>query len=53
MMEQRKAIEQILKSPDRVMILSGSAGVGKSTLLVEIKEAAEQKGETGFSLRNV
>jgi len=39
--EQRKAVHQILKSNDRVSILLGAAGVGKSTLLVEIKSAAE------------
>lgn len=43
--QQRKAIQQILHSSDRVSILSGAAGVGKSTLLVEIKEAASQKGK--------
>lgn len=43
--QQRHAIDKILKSKDRVTILSGAAGVGKSTLLVEIKEAAEQKGK--------
>ena len=43
--QQRKAINQILNSKDRVTILSGAGGVGKSTLLIEVKEAAEQKGK--------
>lgn len=42
---QRRAVEQILKSTDRVSILSGAAGVGKSTLLMEINEAAKQRGK--------
>ena len=42
--QQRGAIRQILQSTDRVQILSGAAGVGKSTLLVEIKTAVEQRG---------
>lgn len=43
--QQRKAIQQILTSTDRVSILSGAAGVGKSTLLAEVREAAEQRGK--------
>lgn len=42
--QQKNAIRQILNSNDRVSVLSGAAGTGKSTLLVEIKEAAEEKG---------
>ncbi|MCB0518510.1 MAG: relaxase domain-containing protein [Lewinellaceae bacterium] len=42
--QQRRAIHKILNSTDRVSVLMGAAGVGKSTLLVEIKEAAEQRG---------
>ncbi len=48
--DQRNAIRQILQSPDRVSILTGAAGVGKSTLLVEIKEAAEKKGKRIIAL---
>ncbi len=43
--QQRVAIHEILNSTDRVSILSGAAGVGKSTLLVEVKEAAGQNGK--------
>lgn len=43
---QTKAIKDILSSQDRVQILSGAAGVGKSTLLAEIKTAAAQKGQS-------
>ena len=42
--QQRKAIHRILNSTDRVSILSGAAGVGKTTLLTEVKEAVELKG---------
>lgn len=42
---QRNAIHQILRSKDNVQLLLGYGGVGKSTLLVEIKEAAEEKGK--------
>lgn len=42
--QQKKAVHQILNSTDRVSVLSGAAGTGKSTLLIEIKEAVEQKG---------
>lgn len=40
--QQRKAVRQILSSTDRVTILSGAAGVGKSTLLEEVREGAQQ-----------
>lgn len=50
--EQRGAVHHILKSNDRVSILLGSAGVGKTTLLIEVKEAAEQKGKTIIALAN-
>ena len=41
---QRNAIEQILPSRDQVQGLQGSAGVGKTTSLTVIREAAEQNG---------
>lgn len=41
---QRSAIEQILTSHDRIQGLQGSAGVGKTTALKTVREAAEQRG---------
>ena len=41
---QRRAAEQILSSRDLVQGLQGSAGVGKSTTLKTIREAAEHRG---------
>ena len=42
---QRKAIQQLLNSNDRVSILLGSAGTGKSSLLFEVKNGIEQNGK--------
>jgi conjugative relaxase-like TrwC/TraI family protein len=39
---QRRAIEEVLISRDRVQGLQGYAGVGKTTVLSAIREAAEQ-----------
>ena len=41
---QRRAIEEILVSRDRVQGLRGFAGVGKSVILVSVREAAERNG---------
>lgn len=41
---QRRAAEQILTSRDLVQGLQGSAGVGKSSTLKTIREAAEHRG---------
>ena len=41
---QRRAAEQILTSRDTVQGLHGSAGVGKTTALRTVREAAEQRG---------
>jgi conjugative relaxase-like TrwC/TraI family protein len=41
---QRRAAEQILTSRDAVQGLHGSAGVGKTTALRTVREAAEQRG---------
>jgi hypothetical protein len=48
---QRRAIEEVLISSDRVQGLQGYAGVGKTTVLSAIKEAAERNGYTieGFA----
>ncbi len=41
---QRKAIEEILTSPDRVHGLQDLAGTGKTTDLRTIREGAERQG---------
>jgi conjugative relaxase-like TrwC/TraI family protein len=41
---QRSATEEILTSRDVVQGLEGRAGVGKTTLLKSVREAAEQRG---------
>ena len=41
---QRRAIEEVLISRDRVQGLQGYAGVGKTTVLSAIREAAERNG---------
>ncbi len=41
---QRTATEEILTSRDRIQGLQGSAGVGKTTALKTVREAAEQRG---------
>ena len=41
---QRSAAEEILTSRDVVQGLQGRAGVGKTTLLKSVREAAEQRG---------
>jgi len=41
---QRKAIEQVLTSRDRVQGLQGVAGAGKTTTLAGVRQGAEQSG---------
>ncbi len=41
---QRKVIEEVLTSRDKVQGLQGSAGVGKTTTLESIRQGAEQNG---------
>jgi len=41
---QRKAVEQILSSRDRMTALEGVAGAGKTTSLRAVREAAERQG---------
>ena len=41
---QRRAIEEVLVSRDRVQGLQGFAGVGKSASLLAVREAAERNG---------
>jgi conjugative relaxase-like TrwC/TraI family protein len=46
---QTKVIDSLLKSPDEIMYLRGKAGVGKTTVLKEIKAGVEEKGGTIFA----
>src|SRR5262249_51398553 len=41
---QREAIEHILRSRDQILGLDGRAGVGKTTTLTAIRDAAEREG---------
>lgn len=43
--QQRKAIQHILSSTNKVSILIGGAGTGKTTLLKEIKQGATEKSQ--------
>ncbi len=48
---QRRVIEEVLNSPDRIHGLQGRAGSGKTTALASIREGAERSGYTveGFA----
>ncbi len=41
---QKKAVQQIWTSPDRVMAIKGGAGVGKTTLMVEAADGLTKAG---------
>ncbi len=41
---QRQAVQHVLTSPDRVMVIRGAAGVGKTSMMQEAVEAIEQCG---------
>lgn len=47
--EQKEAVRHIVESRDRVMVVRGAAGVGKTTLLQEAREAIEQSGTKVFA----
>jgi conjugative relaxase-like TrwC/TraI family protein len=46
---QKKAIRHILASRDRVILVRGAAGVGKTTLMQEAVEAIEESGTRVFA----
>lgn len=46
---QRRAVSHVLNSPDRVMLLRGRAGTGKTTLMQEAVEAIEANGTKVFT----
>jgi conjugative relaxase-like TrwC/TraI family protein len=47
--EQKRAVAHIAGSRDRIIVLRGSAGVGKTTLLQEAVEAIESSGKRVFA----
>lgn len=47
--DQRSAIQHVLTSRDRVILISGSAGVGKTSAMQEAVEAIEQNGKQVFT----
>ncbi len=47
--EQKAAVKHVVESRDRVMIVRGGAGVGKTTLLQEAREAIEAAGTNVFA----
>jgi conjugative relaxase-like TrwC/TraI family protein len=46
---QRRAIDHVLSSPDRVIIINGAAGVGKTTMMREAVDAIEAGGNKVFT----
>lgn len=46
---QRAAVKHLLSSPDRVMLLRGAAGAGKTTLMQEAVEGIERGGHRVFT----
>ncbi|QDT53877.1 Multifunctional conjugation protein TraI [Caulifigura coniformis] len=46
---QKNAVEHVLKSRDRVVLIRGAAGVGKTTMMEEAKEALESNGHRVFA----
>ncbi len=46
---QRKAVEHILGSRDRVILIRGAAGVGKTSMMQEAVEAIEGNGTKAFT----
>ncbi|GMU39040.1 MAG: relaxase domain-containing protein [Phycisphaerae bacterium] len=46
--DQRRAVEHVLTSHDRVMLIRGAAGTGKTTMMKEAVEAIESNGRRVF-----
>jgi chromosomal replication initiation ATPase DnaA len=46
---QKNAINHALTSPDQVILISGGAGVGKTTLMKEVKTGVESNGKKLFA----
>ncbi|MGL6076750.1 MAG: MobF family relaxase [Fimbriiglobus sp.] len=43
--DQKRAVEHVLSTTDRVTIIRGGAGVGKTTLMVEVSEGIAKAGK--------
>ncbi|MEM6829745.1 MAG: AAA family ATPase [Bacteroidota bacterium] len=43
---QKRAIDHTLNSKDQVIVISGGAGVGKTSLMKEVKQGIEEQGKT-------
>lgn len=43
---QKRAITHTLNSKDQVIVISGGAGVGKTSLMKEVKQGIEEQGKT-------
>ena len=48
--QQREAIAKVLQSNDKVIILKGSAGVGKTSSLLEVDKAVTKSGKKLFAV---
>lgn len=46
---QKNAINHALTSPDQVILIAGAAGVGKTTLMQEVKSGVESNGKKLFA----
>jgi len=46
---QRRAVEHVLESTDRVILIRGVAGTGKTTMMSEATEAIEAQGKRVFT----
>ncbi len=46
---QRRAVEHVLQSRDRVIVIRGAAGVGKTTMMKEAVEAIQAGGKQVFT----
>ncbi len=46
---QRRAVEHVLESTDRVILIRGIAGTGKTTMMSEATEAIEARGKRVFT----
>ncbi|GMV71851.1 MAG: conjugative relaxase [Leptolyngbya sp. PLA2] len=47
--DQRRAVRHVLESPDRVILVRGVAGTGKTTLMQEAVEGIESNGKRVFT----
>ena len=48
--DQKNAIQHVLSSRDRLILIGGDAGVGKTTVMTEVKKALEEKSMKLFAI---